>query len=316
MLIGIDLGGTKTEIIAIHSKNGKEVYRKRVPSPRDDYQASVKNIANLVKECDQTLSCEGSVGIGIPGTVCPTTKLVKNSNSAWLNGKPLDLDLAHALNRPVRIMNDANCFALSEAIDGAGKGFDVVFGVIIGTGTGAGIVINQKPINGANSIAGEWGLNRMVLETPEELASRPAREACGRLGLVESYLSGPGLKAYFHKKYQRDLSTHDIMKAAEDGDADAEAALKYYEHNLAKALAFVINILDPNVIILGGGMGNLQRLYTNVPKIWNETDYISSDTVLTKLVPPRHGDSSGVRGAAWLWRDDLQNSVKFAQAAA
>ena len=268
---GIDLGGTKIELIALDG-GGKELLRKRVPTPQGDYGATVRTAVSLVLEAEKELKSKATVGVGIPGSQSRVTGLIKNANSTCLIGHDLKGDLERALGREVRIENDANCFALSEATDGAGKGAKVVFGVILGTGVGAGIVVNGEVLVGPNAIAGEWGHNPLPLPRKEDL---PLPDCyCGRKGCVEAYLSGP---AY-----------------AKDGEN-----LDRYEERLARSLAGVINILDPDVIVLGGGISNIQRLYTNVPVLWKP--YVFSDQVATKLLPPVHGDSSGVRGAAWLW---------------
>ncbi len=275
MRIGVDLGGTKTEIIVL-ADDGREMLRERVPTPRGDYAATVATIAELVKNAEQKVGAgrTASVGVGIPGAESLTTGLIKNANSTWLIGRPLRADLETALNRPVRLANDANCFALSEATDGAAAGAEVVFGVILGTGVGGGIVVNGQVLVGANAIAGEWGHNPL----PGDEAVRPPCY-CGRSGCIETFLSGPALAA--------------------DGGADNAAAMLRYELRLAHALAQVINILDPHVIVLGGGLSNLDRLYDRVPRLWGA--HVFSDAVATRLVKNRHGDSSGVRGAAWLW---------------
>lgn len=263
--IGIDLGGTKIEAIALDGS--KEVFRKRIASPRGDYSATLEAIDGLVREAG-----EGSVGIGIPGALSRTTGLVKNANSTWLIGKPLKQDLERVLGRPVRIENDANCFALSEATDGAGQGAPVVFGVILGTGVGGGLVVDGKLLQGANAIAGEWGHNPLPAPGPEDL---PLPDCyCGRKGCIETYLSGPAL-------------------------ARDHASLERYVERLARALASVINVLDPDIIVLGGGLSNVARLYSEVPRLWGR--HVFSDHVATRLAPPLHGDASGVRGAAWLW---------------
>jgi len=266
--IGIDLGGTKIEAIALDAA-GHETFRKRVPTPRGDYGATLKAVAALVAEAG-----EGTVGVGIPGALSHATGLVKNANSTWLIGKPLKEDLERVLGREVRLANDANCFALSEATDGAAAGAEVAFGVILGTGVGGGVVVRGRLVEGANSIAGEWGHNPLPLPRAEDLPLRPCY--CGREGCIETYLCGPALER--------------------DG---GEAALGRYCKRLARALAGVINLLDPDVIVLGGGVSNIARLYDEVPKLWPR--YVFSDRVATRLLPPRHGDSSGVRGAAWLW---------------
>ena len=266
--IGIDLGGTKTEALALDT-TGREAFRRRVPTPRGDYEATLKTIAALVEEAGA-----GTVGVGIPGAVSHATGLVKNANSIWLIGKPLKEDLERVLGRPVRLANDANCFALSEAVDGAGAGAEVVFGVILGTGVGGGIVVRGRLVEGANAIAGEWGHNPLPSPRAEDMPLRACY--CGREGCIETYLCGPALER--------------------DG---GEAALALYCERLARALAGVINILDPDVIVLGGGVSNIARLYDEVPRLWGQ--HVFSDRVATRLVPPKHGDSSGVRGAAWLW---------------
>lgn len=279
MRIGIDLGGTKIEIVAL-ADDGTELLRERVPTPRGDYPGTVATIATLVTGVEAKVGAGGTaatVGVGIPGAESLVTGLIKNANSTWLIGQPLRHDLEVALGRPVRIANDANCFALSEATDGAAAGAKLVFGVILGTGVGGGIVVDGKVIVGANAIAGEWGHNPLSA-MPDDAAPRPLCY-CGRQGCIETYLSGPALAA--------------------DGGADSEAAMQRYEARLARALAQVINILDPEVIVLGGGLSNLDRLYDRVPRLWGAQ--VFSDVVATRLVKNRHGDSSGVRGAAWLW---------------
>jgi fructokinase len=285
--IGVDLGGTKIEAIAL--EGGKEVCRKRIASPRGDYQATISAVCGLVSDLDDRLKQMGSVGIGIPGTLSRATGLVKNANSTWLIGQPLQRDLEKALGREVRLANDANCFALSEAVDGAGQGAAVVFGVILGTGVGGGIVVNGRVLEGPNSIAGEWGHNPLPLPSEADL---PLPDCyCGRNGCIETYLSGPALS-------QDHLLLTGIRLPAEEAVKE-EAVMARYEERLARALASVINVLDPEVIVLGGGMSNVGRLYANVPRLWDR--YVFSDRVDTRLAPPAHGDSSGVRGAAWLW---------------
>ncbi|HSA71098.1 MAG TPA: ROK family protein [Burkholderiales bacterium] len=282
--IGIDLGGTKIEALALDAA-GREVIRKRISSPRGDYAATVSAISSLVSELG-----EGSVGIGIPGALSQVTGLVKNANSTWLIGQPLKEDLEKALGRPVKLENDANCFALSEATDGAGKGAAVVFGVILGTGVGGGIVVNGKVLSGANAIAGEWGHNPLPLPSAQDL---PLPDCyCGRAGCIETYLSGPGLARDHELRTGRRLPPEEIVSL---GDQSVER----YVERLARALASVINLLDPEVIVLGGGMSKVGRLYTEVPRLWSR--YVFSDHVATRLAPPVHGDSSGVRGAARLW---------------
>ena len=294
MKIGIDLGGTKIEIIAI-DPHGKELLRERRPTP-PGYALIVAAIKEMVIDCETRLGAKAEVGVGIPGAISPATGLVKNANSVCLIGHPLDRDLSQALGRTVRLTNDANCFALSEATDGAGAGAEVVFGVIIGTGVGGGIVINGHPLNGPNSIAGEWGHNPLPWKDADENPGHLCY--CGKFGCIETFLAGPSLARDHKIVTAEDLSTNDIVAKAASGDAKAEATLARYDRRLAKALATVINVLDPNVIVLGGGLSNLDRLYKNVPAIWGE--YVFSDRVDTQLKRARFGDSSGVRGAAWL----------------
>ena len=300
MRIGIDLGGTKIEGIAL-ADNGQIEYRQRIDTPRDDYAATVTAIVQLIHTIEKETGETGSIGIGIPGAISPATGLVKNANSTWLIGQPLHTDLEQQLKRPVRIANDANCFAVSEASDGAAAGAEVVFGVIIGTGTGGGICVNGRPLVGANAIGGEWGHNPLPWPHTDELPG--AKCYCGQYGCIETWLSGTGFAKRFLEQTGKTLSAPEIVALLEQGDAEAELALQHYEDRMARALASVINILDPDVIVLGGGMSNVQRLYNNVPEQWGA--YVFSDQVATKLVPPRHGDSSGVRGAAWLWGKEI-----------
>ena len=283
--IGIDLGGTKIEALALDA-TGREVFRKRIATPRGDYGATIYAVQSLVREIG-----EGSIGIGIPGAESRATGLIKNANSTWLIGKPLAKDLEAALGRPVRLENDANCFALSEAVDGAAKGAPVVFGVILGTGVGGGIVVDGKVIRGANAIAGEWGHNALPQPGNQDFPLPPCY--CGRAGCIETYLSGPGLS--------RDHEQVTGERLAPEQAVLHEKTMARYEERLARALAAVINVLDPDVIVLGGGMSNVARLYTQVPRLWGR--HVFSDRVATRLVPPVHGDSSGVRGAAWLWNE-------------
>ncbi|WP_455223578.1 ROK family protein [Kaarinaea lacus] len=294
--IGIDLGGSKTEVIAL-TANGDTLLRDRVPTISNDYEATLNTIKDLVEYVEQTLGTTGTVGIGTPGAISPQTGLLKNSNSTWLNGKPLQKDIEHYLQRAVRLANDANCFALSEAIDGAASDAKVVFGVIVGTGTGGGIVVDKKILTGPNAIAGEWGHNPVPWPGADELPGPLCY--CGKRGCIETFLSGPGLSKEFFNVTGTQYSAEVIAQQAEAGDVNANAALKRYEIRMAKCLASIINVLDPDVIVLGGGMSNVERLYHNVPDMWGK--YVFSDTVNTRLVAPRYGDSSGVRGAAWLW---------------
>lgn len=296
MKLGIDLGGTKIEIIALDD-GGDELLRRRVPTPRGDYAGTLRAIADLVHQAEATLGQTGTVGIATPGAISKATGLLKNSNSVHLNGQPIFQDLESLLQRKLRISNDANCFALSEATDGAAAGAEVVFGVIIGTGTGAGIAVNGHVLTGANGIAGEWGHN--PLPWPEDAELPGPACYCGRHGCIETFLSGPGMSADHHRASGEKLDAATIVARAATGDAACEQTLLRYENRLARSLAHVINILDPDVVVLGGGMSNIERLYENVPGIWGR--YVFSDRVDTRLVRNRFGDSSGVRGAAWLW---------------
>lgn len=295
MKIGIDLGGTKIEGVLLDS-SGREQIRKRVPTPRGEYVDILAAVASLVRELEATSAADCTVGIATPGSL-NRQGLLRNSNTVELNGKPLLADLQETMQRPLRISNDANCFTLSEAHDGAAAGHSNVFGVIIGTGTGGGIVVNGHVLDGSNRIAGEWGHNPLPWPEPSELPGPPCY--CGKNGCIETFLSGPALSAHFHELSGQSVSAVDIVLRADRGEDKAERMLQIYERRLAKALASVINVLDPQCIVLGGGLSNVQRLYNHVPAIWG--DYIFSDSVNTLLLPPRFGDSSGVRGAAWLW---------------
>ncbi len=293
---GIDLGGTKIELIALDA-SGQACWRRRVATPRSDYGLTLEAIAALVREADAALGAKGTLGIATPGALSLATSCIKNANSLALNGRALREDLQAATGREVRIANDANCFALSEAVDGAGRGAHVVFGVILGTGVGGGVVVGGKVLTGPNAIAGEWGHNPLPAPCASDLPA--PRCYCGRDGCVETYLAGPRLAADHARATGRELDAAGIDAAARAGDAQAEATLARYEERLARALGVVINILDPDVIVLGGGVSNLERLYRNVPRAW--APGIFSDDVRTRLAPPVHGDASGVRGAAWLW---------------
>jgi fructokinase len=301
MRIGIDLGGTKIEVIAF-GDDGEVLFRDRVATPQEDYSGTLQVIAELVVRLERELGRQGTVGIGMPGAISPATGLVKNSNSVCLNGRRFGRDLERLLRRPLRIANDANCFALSEATDGAAAGAEVVFGVILGTGTGGGVAVCGAILAGANAIAGEWGHNPLPWPHPEELPGPPCY--CGKSGCIETYLSGPGLARDFRAAGGGSISALEIGAQAERGDEYADAVLARYEDRLARGLASVINILDPDMIVVGGGLSNIKRLYTEVPRLWRR--YVFSDRVATRLVQARFGDSSGVRGAAWLWpREDL-----------
>ncbi len=296
--IGIDLGGTKIEVIALGAA-GQELARHRVPTPQGDYAATLAAVVGLVDRVEVETGRRGTVGVGTPGALSRVSGLIKNANSTCLIGEPLKDDLQALLGRELRVANDANCFALSEAVDGAGQGAPVVFGVILGTGVGAGIVVNGRALDGANGIAGEWGHNPLPLPAGEDLPLPSCY--CGRAGCIETYLSGPGL-AMDHARCSGELARPEgIVAGAAEGDPACEASLARYEHRLARALAGVINILDPDVIVLGGGLSNVERLYETVPSLWRP--HVFSDHVATRLLRARHGDSSGVRGAAWLWPD-------------
>lgn len=298
MRIGIDLGGTKTEAVLL-AADGTILFRQRRATPRDDYEGTLAVIAALVHAAEQSAGGRCTVGIGMPGAISPASGLVKNANSTWLNGRPLRQDVETRLARPVRLANDANCFALSEASDGAGTGAAVVFGVILGTGCGGGVVVHGRPLTGPNAVAGEWG--HMPLPWPRDGEWPGPPCYCGRSGCVETFLSGPGLV--------RDYAGTDAASAATDaagviaraaaGEARARAALDRYTDRLARGLAVVIDVLDPDVIVLGGGLSNVHALYDTVRE--RLPAWVFSDAVTTRLVPPAHGDSSGVRGAAWLW---------------
>jgi fructokinase len=273
------------------------VVRRRVATPRDNYAATITAVRNLVAEIECEVGTSCTVGIGIPGAISAVTGLVKNANSTWLIGHPLDRDLEHALARPLRVSNDANCFALSEATDGAAQGAPIVFGVILGTGTGGGIVVNGRVLEGRHRIAGEWGHNPLPWPQNGEHPGPPCY--CGRTGCIETFLSGPGLTETYVAIAGRRATAAEIAAMADSGEASADEALTLYESRLARALASIINVLDPDVIVLGGGVSNIARLYTRVPPLLKS--FVFSDSADTPIVAARHGDSSGVRGAAWLW---------------
>ncbi|MBL8807366.1 MAG: ROK family protein [Rhodospirillales bacterium] len=300
MRYGLDLGGTKIEIAAL-AGDGKLAARRRVASPQGDYDATIAALRDLVLDTDKALGTTAPVGIGIPGTISPATGLVKNANSVWLIGHPLDKDLAAAIGRPVRVANDADCFVLSEASDGAAAGARSVFGVILGTGVGGGLVYEGRLIVGANSIAGEWGHN--PLPDPRIEAGHDERPGprcyCGRSGCIESFLSGPGFARDHELWTGAKLRAEQIVAAAQAGDAAARASVARYADRLARALATVVNLFDPEVIVFGGGMSNADFIYAEIPRLLPR--YVFSDAVTTKIVRNLHGDSSGVRGAAWLW---------------
>jgi fructokinase len=295
MKLGIDLGGTKIEIVAL-ADDGNELLRRRVATPQGDYYGTLQAIAGLVQGAEAELGMRGTLGIGTPGAVSRATGRIKNSNSTHLIGQPIVQDLEVLLQRPVKIANDANCFALSEATDGAGASAEVVFGVILGTGVGAGIVVDGRVLTGPNGIAGEWGHNPLPWPQPNELPGPLCY--CGKHGCIETFLSGPGMMQLHQGATGAAPSSAEIVARAAQGDAVCEQSMQTYENRLARALAHVINILDPDVIVLGGGMSNIERLYANVPRLWGQ--WVFSDRVDTRLVKNQYGDSSGVRGAAWL----------------
>jgi fructokinase len=296
MRIGIDLGGTKIEAIAL-GDDGATLLRRRVPTPAGDYLAILGAITDLVRSAERELNQPATVGIASPGAISPRTGVIKNSNSTVLNGKPLDRDLSDRLGRPVRIENDANCLALSEAVDGAAAGANVVFGVVLGTGVGGGLVVNRQIVAGRNRIAGEWGHNPLPWPRDDERPGPPCY--CGKSGCIETFLSGPGLARDFRASGGAPLTAEEIAVAASRGDAAAQRCLDRYHHRLARGLATVVNIVDPDVIVLGGGLSNLTTLYAAVPPLI--ADLAFSDGIDTPVVQAAHGDSSGVRGAAWLW---------------
>ena len=308
MRIGIDLGGTKIEGLAL-ADDGREIDRRRVAAPRGNYDDTIRAVVNLIATIESAVSAacldeateaRSRVGVGIPGAISPATGVIKNANSTWLNGKPLAGDLSRALGRPVRLANDANCFALSEATDGAAAGAPVVFGVIIGTGTGGGLVVNGRIVIGANAIAGEWGHNPLPAPEDDERPGPPCY--CGRSGCIETFLSGPALARDYIARGGDDMAASEIAARAvslHDRDDRAAASLDRYAHRFARAIASIINVLDPDVIVLGGGLSNITRLYDRVPALWGP--HVFSDRVDTRLLRAKHGDASGVRGAAWLW---------------
>ncbi len=294
--IGIDLGGTKIEAVAL-DRAGAERFRRRVPTPIGDYAGTVRAIADLVAAADAATGVAGSVGVGVPGTVSPATGLIKNANSTCLIGHALGRDLTAAVGRTVRLSNDADCFALSEAVDGAGAKDAIVFGAILGTGAGSGLVINKQLVRGPNAITGEWGHNPLPWPREDELPGPSCY--CGLKGCNETFISGTGLSLDYAGATGRTLTAAEIVSRSEVGEAEASASVERYIDRLARATATVINLIDPHVIVLGGGMSKVARLYNDVPRLWPA--YVFSDTVATKLEPPRHGDAGGVRGAAWLW---------------
>lgn len=300
--IGVDLGGTKIEVLAL-APGGREVARKRIASPRGDYDVSISAIVDLTREVAQMAGAKiARVGVGTPGSTSPRTGLLRNSNSVWLNGKPFEADLGRALGVPLRMENDANCFALSEAVDGAGAGAKSVFGVIIGTGTGGGLVIGGEVIAGANGVAGEWGHIPLPLMTAEEAAAPPCW--CGARGCLEAWLSGPALAEDHRRATGEALSGKEIADRAAAGDAAAQATLERHGERLGRGLSVVVNIFDPEVVVLGGGLSNLPGVADRAFAAMKR--HVFSDHVATRIVVNRHGDSSGVRGAAWLWPEDAE----------
>ena len=296
MRVGIDLGGTKIEGVLLDPA-GTVLGRERILTPKNDYPGTVEALVGLARRLEQAQGVEATVGIGIPGSIVASTGLVKNANSTWLNGQPLERDLTAAMGRPVRCANDANCFAVSEATDGAAAGAGVVFGVIVGTGCGGGLVLHGRPHNGPHGLAGEWGHNPLPWPTVDELPGPPCY--CGKNGCLETWISGTGLMRDFRWKTGKALDGPAILAASEAGDVDAEAAIERLEDRMARALATLVNVLDPDVIVLGGGLSKMKRLYQNLPLLVQR--YTFGPAADVKIVPPMHGDASGVRGAAWLW---------------
>jgi fructokinase len=299
--IGVDLGGTKIEAIVLDA-DGRSRWRERVPTPAGDYRATLQTVAALVQRAEADLGLSGcTVGVGTPGTAT-AAGLIKNANSTCLNGQPLQADLAQLLARPVRIANDANCLALSEATDGTAAGAEVVFAVILGTGVGAGVVVHGQQLSGPNGLAGEWGHNPLPWATADESPGPSCY--CGQRGCIETWLSGPGMARDHAARHGETLTALRISERAAQGDAACEATLQRYEARVARSLAHVINLLDPHVIVLGGGLSGLDRLLVNVPRLWGGFVFSGGlkDPVRTELKRSLHGDSSGVRGAAWLWR--------------
>ena len=297
MRIGIDLGGTKIEGIVLDA-GGTEKARLRIDTPEGSYEAGVQAIVDVVLALEKQVGTRCSVGMAHPGAISPATGLIKNANSTRLNGHPLNKDLEQRLGRPVRLENDANCFAVSEASDGAAAGCGIVFGVILGTGVGGGVVIDGRPLTGSQAIAGEWGHNPLPHPRDDE---RPGlRCYCGRTGCIETWLSGPRLQQQFKQRTGRTLRATEIADAADAGDPQAAEEMEIYCDRLARALSAVINIIDPHAVVLGGGLSKMKQLYTRVPELWKQYVFSEPELISTKLLPPRFGDSSGVRGAAWL----------------
>ncbi|UYN97382.1 MAG: ROK family protein [Enhydrobacter sp.] len=298
MRLGIDLGGTKIEGIVLDGA-GRERARHRVPTPSGSYDGTLEAIVDLVRRLENEVRARCSVGLAHPGAISPATGMIKNANSVHLNGRPLKADLERRLGRDVRLENDANCFAVSEAADGAAAGLEVVFGVILGTGVGGGVVVGGRPLTGAQAIAGEWGHNPLPAPRDDERDGPPCY--CGRRGCIESWLSGPALQREFMRRTGRDLRATDISDAALAGDRQAADQMESYCDRLARALGSIVNVLDPHAIVLGGGLSRMSQLYRRVPDLLGDHVFSEPEHIVTRLLPPRHGDSSGVRGAAWLW---------------
>jgi fructokinase len=294
--IGVDLGGTKIEFVAL-DRDGRELHRHRVATPREDYEGTVRQIKEGVEQIERELQRSATVGVGIPGTVSSITHTVKNANSTWIIGKPFDGDLSKALNREVRCANDANCLAVSEATDGAGAGKHLVFAVILGTGCGGGIAVDGRVHNGRNGVAGEWGHTVLPWMRPDEFPGPPCY--CGFRGCIETWISGTGLEADYARATNTKLRGKEIIARSERGEPDAVACVQRYEDRLTRSLAQLVNILDPDVIVLGGGVSQVPRLYQNVPHRLKE--YVFGREADTPVLVAKHGDASGVRGAAWLW---------------
>jgi len=301
MRFGIDLGGTKTEILALGDR-GEQLLRHRIATPRDDYGDVVRAISELVRDAESKLGRRGSVGVAIPGAISRKTGLVKNANSTCLIGHPLDKDLSAALQREVRVENDANCFALSEASDGAGTSRDTVFGIIIGTGIGGGICAGGRVLAGAHGIAGEWGHNPLPSPRGRQETENAPRCYCGRYGCIESWCSGPAVVSHYEARTGRTLSVPDIVEAARRGEGPAVAEMEAYYDRLARSIASIVNVLDPDIIVMGGGLSNIGALYAELPP--RVEHYAFTPEGPTNIVKNMHGDSSGVRGAAWLWHED------------
>ena len=296
MRIGIDMGGTKIEGIAL-ADSGEELLRIRVKTPRDDYEETIKAIAGIVRSIETETKQKATVGVGIPGTISPQTGLVKNANSTWIIGRQFDVDLSNAMQREIRIANDANCLAVSEAVDGAGAGSKVVFAIIIGTGCGGGVAVDLKVHVGLQSIAGVWGHISLGWMSQEEFPGVDCY--CGQRGCLETFISGTGFENEYEKQTGVKKNSREIAELLDHDDTDAEKVMQIYENRLARAIATAVNIIDPDVLVLGGGMSNLSRIYKNVPELVQK--WIFGGEFTTPIRPAKHGDSSGVRGAAWLW---------------